>query len=259
MLATHERFDINSATVNGIVKKIHPFGRDGTIMVHLEKPRVAIALPDTGAASGGDFSLVAGDALSVTGWLKDMRFEEGLTSFLARAGRLDLLEKYASLSDIKNKMVARSLTAIIPDSAFAVEADEQDDPNNYVRLDGLVVRTWIYSRNVYARLAVYDRYEKNLDEMGQDGKLPRRQAHYVTVQFTNGEVQGRKIHLSRGNRLRVSGHLVTRVYIETLRDWLHQAKLAEFIQSFEDPDLLNNVRARYGQTVVQARGVIVFS
>lgn len=260
MLSTRERFDLNSATVNGVVQKVRPFGHDGTIMVHLERPRAAIALPDNGAMSGnGDFSLAAGDALSATGWLKDMRFEEGLTSFLARAERLDLLEKYPSLAAIKNKTVARSLTALVPDGAFAVEADEQDDPDNYVRLEGLVVRSWVYSRHAYARLAVYDRYEKDLTEAGQDGKLPRRRAHYVTVQFTDGVVDGRKVALKPRMRLRVSGRLATRVYVETLREWLNQAKLAEFIQSFENPDLLGSVRARYGQVVVEAGRLIVFN
>jgi hypothetical protein len=60
-------------------------------------------------------------------------------------------------------------------------------------------------------------------------------------------------------RLRVSGRLATRVYVETLREWLNQAKLAEFIQSFENPDLLGSVRARYGQVVVEAGRLIVFN
>ncbi len=260
MLA-NERFDLNSATINGVVQKVRPFGHDGTIMVHLERPRAAIALPGSSRmSSDGDFSLAAGDALSATGWLKDMRFEEGLGSFLARAERLDLLEKYPGLAAIKNKTVARSLTALIPESEFAVEADEQDDPDNYVRVEGLVARSWTYSRHAYARLAVYDRYEKDLAEtQSQDGKLPRRKAHYVTVQFTDGEVDGRKVSLKPKMRLRVSGRLTTRVYSETLREWLNRAKLAEFIQSFENPDLLGSVRARYGQVVVEARGLIVFN
>jgi hypothetical protein len=254
MLATHERFDLNNATVNGVVQKVRPFGH-GTIMIHLDKPRAAIALPE----GSEEVSLAAGDNLAVTGWLKDVPFEEGLSNFLARAGRLDLLEKYPSLAAIKNKTVARSLTAIIPDGAFAVEEDEQDDPNNYVRVEGVVVRAWVYSRHTYTRLAVYDRYEKDLDQAGDDGKLPRRKAHYVTVQFTDGMVDGRKVALKPKTRLRVSGRLATRVYVETLREWLNQAKLAEFIQSFENPDLLGSVRARYGQVVVEAGRLIVFN
>jgi len=258
MLVTHERFDLNSATVNGTVHKIRPFGHDGTIMLHLDNPRAAVALPEN-SASAENVSLVAGDTLAVTGWLKDMPFEEGLSSFLGRAGRLDLLEKYPALAAIKNKTVARNLTAIIPDGEFAVEAEEQDEPNNYVRLEGLVVRTWVYSRHTYARLAVYDRYEKNLAEASQDGQLPRRKAHYITIQFTDGAVDGRKVALKPKTRLRVSGRLATRVYIESLREWLNQAKLAEFIKSFENPELVGNDKARYGQVVVEAGRLIVFN
>lgn len=259
-MLVNERFDLNSASINGVVHKVRPFGHDGTIMVHLERPRAAVALPGSDAMSiANDYSLAAGDALSATGWLKDMAFEEGLSSFLARADRLDLLEKYPSLAAIKNKTVARSLTAIIPDGEFAVEADEQDDPDNYVRLEGLVVRSWVYSRHAYARLAVYDRYEKDLSVASVDGKLPRRKAHYVTVQFTDGMVDGRAITLKPRMRMRVSGRLTTRVYVETLREWLNQARQAEFIQSFENPDVLGSVRARYGQVVVEATRLIVFN
>lgn len=253
MLA-HERFDLNSATINGTVQKIRPFGH-GTIMIHLDKPRAAVALPE----DSQEFSLAAGDSLAVTGWLKDVPFEEGLANFLARAGRLDLLDKYPSLAAIKNKTVSRSLTAIIPDGEFAVEQDEQDDPDNYVRIEGVVARSWVYSRHAYARLAVYDRYEKDLTETGEDGKLPRRKAHYVTVQFTDGMADGRKVNLKPKSRIRVGGRLTTRVYVETLREWMRNARLVGLIQDFEAQELLNDVKARYGQLVVEANRIIVFS
>jgi hypothetical protein len=52
--------------------------------------------------------------------------------------------------------------------------------------------------------------------------------------------------------------LATRVYVETLREWLNQAKLAGFSHSFENPNLLGSVWARYGQ-VVEAGRLIVFN
>ena len=49
---------------------------------------------------------------------------------------------------------------------------------------------------------------------------------------------GRKVTLKPRMRLRVSGRLATWVYVETLREWLNQARQAKFIQSFEYPDCL---------------------
>lgn len=257
MNATTERFDLNSVSVQSEVRQIRPFATS-LILIHLNQPRASVAL-DSESNLLEDVSLAAGDGLAVSGWLKDVAYDEGLENFLARAGHLHLLEEYPSLAALRKKTCRRSMTAIIPDGSIDVVPEETEDVNNLARIEGVVVRIWGYSTHKFVRLAVYDRHEKDLDEQQPEGELPRRKAHYVTVQFTDGLVDGRKIHLKPKNRVRVSGRLTVRGHVETLREWLRHAKLADFIHTFENPDLLDQVKARYGHIAVEACKIIVFN
>jgi hypothetical protein len=155
------------------------------VLVHLAsgENRITLALPEE-----HDITLLFGENVRVQGWLEDVPYEESFTSFLQRAGRPDLLEKYTELAAIREVTIQRALTVITPTKTQNIEDPaEIIDPDNNVRIEGVVVRTWAYSRNLYARLAVYDVHAPAVHEDDRNG-LPRRRARYVTIQFTNGMV-----------------------------------------------------------------------
>ncbi len=257
---TYERFDLNSVALQGAtIEKIRPFATS-QILIHLKQPKAAISL-NSDSKMLDQISLVAGDRVQVHGYFRDCSYTESFESFLARAGHLSLLEKYPSLAALKKSTVRRSLTVIIPDGTIAVEPEQGDDPDNFARLEGIVAKTWVYSTHVYARLAVYDQHEAQSAGSIQDESeaLPRRKAHYVTVQFTDGLADGRPVSLKPKMRVRINGSVLTRVYSESLREWLRYAKKTDFIHNFENPELLDQVRARYGQVVLEVRKMIIYS
>ena len=270
MTASHERFDMNSVAIAGTIQKIRPFNAHH-VLVHMASGsnRITLALPEE-----QDITLLVGEKVNVQGWLEDVPYEESFAAFLQRAGRSSLLEQYSELAPLRDRTIQRALTVVtptatqnIPDIAGGI----QEDPENAVRLEGIVVRAWAYSRNLYVRLAVYDEHAATLEGDGNAG-LPRRQARYVTVQFTDGEVDGRALRLGksggsdlqpgvicRDDRIRISGRLKGRVYVETMREWMSRAKCTDVTSTLPNVDtLLDSVKARYGQVVIEATKLIQF-
>jgi hypothetical protein len=231
--------------------------------------RITLALPEE-----QDITLLVGEKVNVQGWLEDVPYEESFAAFLQRAGRSNLIEQYVELAPLKDRTIQRALTVVTPTATrniSDIDGSTEEDPENAVRLEGLVVCTWAYSRNLYARLAVYDEHATILEGDGNAG-LPRRQARYVTVQFSDGEVDGRALRLGnsggsdlqpgvirRDDRIRISGRLKGRIYVETMRKWMSQAKCTEVTSTLPNVDmLLEGVKARYGQVVIEATRLIQF-
>lgn len=266
---SHERFDLNTVTIAGTVQKIRPFNARH-VLVHLDSGanRITLALPES-----HDITLLVGEKVTVTGWLEDVPYDESFAAFLQRAGRERLFEQYPELVPLKNRTIQRAITVVSPAKTQNIPGSEEPeaDPDNVVRLEGIVARTWIYSKNLYARLAIYDEHAPQLAGEGRGG-LPRRQARYITVQFTNSQVDGRPLTLGNSNRsnlqpgilrrddrIRISGRLKGRVYVETLREWLSRAKCTEVTANLQNADmLLDDVKARYGQIVIEATRLIQF-
>ncbi len=265
--STYERFDMNLVSFTGTVLKIRPFNSHH-VLVHLRASageRVTLALPES-----HDISLLVGETVTVQGWLEDVPYDESFAAFLQRAGQEKLLEQYPELAAISNKTIQRSITVVSPLSTQSKLFDEEADQENFVRLEGLVVRTWVYSVNLYARVAFYDEHAACLS--ANDEGLPRRQARYATVQFTECKVDGRELRVGRqrsgdvrpgvicrDDRIRISGRLKDRTYVESMHDWVERAKCEELFTSLPNADrLLNDVRARYGQVVIEANRLIQF-
>jgi len=258
---------MNSVQIAGTVQKIRPFNAHH-VLVHMSSGanRITLALPDE-----HDITLLPGENVRVHGWLEDVPYDESFSSFMQRAGRQDLLDKYEELAAIKEVAIQRALTVITPSTTQNIEVPEDNlDPDNTVRIEGVVVRTWAYSRNLYVRLAVYDEHAIAINGDARNG-LPRRKARYITVQFTNGVVDGRELRLGkaggdfapalicRDSRIRISGKLKGRIYIETMREWLSRAKQTEVTSTLPNSDtLLDDVRARYGQVVIEANRILQF-
>jgi len=125
---------------------------------------------------------------------------------------------------------------------------------NQVDVEGIVTKVWDRDRDVFARLAVYDEQAEVL-EQANGKQLPRRQAHYVTLQFLGGKTgDGTPVSLSEKDHVRVSGYLRDAAYSESLREFLRKARL---IKRIEDGD--DDVRVGRVATYVVAKTLIRFS
>jgi len=89
---------------------------------------------------------------------------------------------------------------------------------NSVDIEGLITKIWDRDGDVFARPAVYDEQAEIL-EPGKGGELPKRQAHYVTLQCLDGKTDdGVPVSISEKDHVRVTGYLrdagVFRIVIE---------------------------------------------
>lgn len=125
---------------------------------------------------------------------------------------------------------------------------------NTVEVEGIVTRVWDRKGDVFARLAVYDERAEIL-EPAKDGRLPRRQAHYVTLQFEGGRTaDGIPVSLTDKDRVRASGYLRDSAYSESLREFLRKAQKVERIADGDD-----DVRVGRVATYVVVRSLVRFT
>jgi hypothetical protein len=125
---------------------------------------------------------------------------------------------------------------------------------NIVDVEGIVTKVWARGLDIYARLAIYDR-ESEILEPGENGRLPRRKAHYVTVIFKEGKTDdGHEVSLATKDRIRVGGYLRDSSYSESLETFLRKAKKFNRIEDRDD-------EARVGRvaTYVVGRSLVRFS
>ena len=126
---------------------------------------------------------------------------------------------------------------------------------NTVDVEGIVTKVWDRSGDVFARLAIYDEQAEVLEPPKKKGDLPRRQAHYVTLQFTNGKTEdGAAVSLSAKDHVRVTGYLRDASYSESLSTFLRKAKQFDRIQDRDDDRRVGRVA-----TYVVAKTLIRFT
>ncbi len=268
-----EQFHLNTVQVTaGRVQKIWP--RNGHILVVLSLDRP----PDPHAApveldeldesrwilpqlvlrldpNTHPVSLFEGDRLDVQGWLDNQNYEENLRDFLTRGQHTDALGLIPPAR--QEAHLTRVVTHVVPDTLSATPNGTA--PQAHVHLDGVVARTWTFNSHRFARLAVYDQHTAlTLAKPGKGGQ-PRRAPHYVTVQFTDGQVGGRAVQFKTNTRVRVTGTLVSRIHSETLRDFLLRAHAADLLAELPNSDKLADLRARYVQTYLVAQTLIQFT
>ena len=87
----------------------------------------------------------------------------------------------------------------------------------------------------------------------------RRIPHYVTVQFTNEQVDGRGVNLKIKDRIRVYGTLGSRVYSENLRSFLLSAHKADVLAILSDGQAPDEVWIAYVQTCLVAHKLIQYT
>jgi hypothetical protein len=125
---------------------------------------------------------------------------------------------------------------------------------NSVEIEGIVTRVWERKGDVFARLAVYDERAEIL-EPARCGGLPKRQAHYATLQLVNGKTaDGIAVSLGDRDHVRVSGFLRDAAYSESLRAFLRKAQKPGRILDGDD-----DVRVGRVATYVVARSLVRFT
>lgn len=274
LMAVPEQFDANFAALQGKVYRVQVW-KDSSLLAEVQpvdvNNRIALIFPG-GQMAGEDISLMPGDDLNVKGWIRDAPYAETLQEFLVRARQKELLEKYPELGSNSGISRRRSLTCLVPEiHAQKPSSGGSGLENNYVRVDGVITRVWRYGNHAYIRLAVYDQHTPEIPGQVGNGGRPRREPHYLSVQFTQSQVDGRLIRIAgRGeafvpgtlrpeDRIRVTGRFILRRYQETLRDFLGAAKRLDLAAQLTDGDrLLDEVRALYYQTAVEARKIVQF-
>jgi hypothetical protein len=106
---------------------------------------------------------------------------------------------------------------------------------NSVDIEGIVTKVWDRNGDVFARLAIYDENAEVLEPPKKKGDLPKRQAHYVTLQFTDGKTDdGVPVSLSAKDHIRATGYLRDASYSESLTTFLRKAKQFERIRDRDD-------------------------
>ena len=120
---------------------------------------------------------------------------------------------------------------------------------NDVVLEGIVVKTWKFADDLLFRLACYrdpDLPQKPRNEV-QDA------ADFVTIRVIKGNL-GAPVAVDKGVHVRVHGFLQSRDYMESLVDFLKDARGAELtVPENLDPAVL---RAPRGTTEVIARRIM---
>jgi hypothetical protein len=266
-----ERFDANQVELAGLVNRIWARGSDVFARLDTGEPssdededdtrgygvstihRATLRFP-LGQVGGREVSLCKGDWLRLNGYLEDLPREETLRDFLLKAEKLALLDEQPALQALEAR-ARRSLTCVIPEKVEPAFAQELC---NAVRIEGVVAKVWEYDGHRFARLAVYDRHSTVTTRPGKNGH-PRRIPHYITVQFSDGEVNGRTVALKAKERCRISGALVDRPYSENLRSFLLDTHQAEVLAQIPNSDDVAELRIRRSSACVIAQTMIQFT
>ena len=260
-----ERFDANQAELSGVIARIWARGSD--VFARLDTgepspdddedkamtPRATLRFP-LGLVGDREVSLCKGDWLRLTGYLEDLPRDESLRDFLLKAGKSALLDEQPELQALDGR-ARRSLTCVVPETLQPAFVQERF---NAVRVEGVVAKAWEYDSHRFARLAVYDRHSTVTTRPGKNGQ-PRRIPHYITVQFSDGEVNGRLVSLKTKERCRISGFLVDRPYSEELRTFLLDAHQAEVLARIPNSDDVAGIRVRRSSACVVAQTLIQFT
>jgi hypothetical protein len=214
--------------------------------------RVTLLL-QRGVVNGASVTLMKGDPITIAGYMVEAPYMESGRLFAERARKTELLADVPGLSGV---VLERMATYVIVER---LDSEEVSNLNEVI-LEGVVAKVWERGSQLYARLAVYDQHTQ-AEEMGRGGKngRPWRKAHYVSIHLPEGQVDGRKIHLAKKDRLRVHGRLSERRYSESLALFLLRAGQIGLLASVSNADDVREVRTPRVATYVVVQSLIQFT
>jgi hypothetical protein len=259
-----EKFDLNQVQLSGVVLRAWSAGPDILVRLALAaKPEesdapdnqptsVVLRLPQ-GCVGGEAITILTGDHVLANGYLADAPYIESGQQFAERS-RKDLLETLPGLGAVTTERVSTHMVVTALD--FLPGAPSQ--PVNAVTVEGVVSRAWEHRGQRFARLAVYDSQTEADGRLGKNGR-PWRKAHYVSVHFPDGRVDGRVVNVQQKDRLRVHGKLGERRYRETLATFLLRAGKIGMLSDVPNADTVREARVSRSATYVTAHALIQFS
>jgi len=271
-----EQFDMNSATLAGVVQKL--WGHNGDVFARLRVSRrgqlvetedaqssLIILRFANGMVGENDLSLQPGDAVRVAGYLSHSEFDETIRNFLEAARKPDFLENVP-----KEDLAAwQAITFKRVNTMFNVDTLDLLDSKkpgvgviNRVVLEGPIAKHWTHSEDVYLRMAVYDQHTRVTKEKGNYGR-PRRLPHYLTIVLPGGKsTGGREVVANVKDRLRVTGELHDHGYRRTLHEMLlgtGSTAVTDLLQRLPNADELHTISAQQESLHVVASAVIVYA
>ena len=271
-----EQFDMNSATLAGVVQKL--WGHNGDVFARLRVSRRGQLVETEDARSSlinlrfangmvgdKDLSLQPGDVVRVTGFLSHSEFDETIRNFLEAARKPDFLKNVPG----EDLPAWQAIAFKRVNTMFNVETLELLDSQkpeggtiNRVVLEGPIARQWTHSEDVYLRLAVYDQHTRVTKEKGNYGR-PRRLPHYLTILLPGGKTTGgREVVANVKDRLRVTGELQDHGYRRTLHEMLlatGSSAIMELLQRLPNAGDLHTISAQQESLHVIASAVIVYA
>ena len=271
-----EQFDMNSATLAGVVQKL--WGHNGDVFARLRVSRRGQLVETEDAQSSlinlrfangmvgdQDLSLQPSDVVCVTGYLSHSEFEETIRNFLEAARKPDFLENVP-----KEDLAAwQAITFKRVNTMFNVETLDLLDSKkpgvgviNRVVLEGPIAKQWTHSEDVYLRMAIYDQHTRVTKEKGNYGR-PRRLPHYLTIVLPGGKTTGgREVVANVKDRLRVTGELHDHGYRRSLHEMLlgtGSTAVTDLLQRLPNADELHTISAQQESLHVVASAVIVYA
>jgi len=271
-----EQFDMNSATLAGVVQKL--WGHNGDVFARLRVSRrgqlvetedaqssLIILRFANGMVGENDLSLQPGDAVRVAGYLSHSEFAETIRNFLEAARKPDFLENVPK----EDLSAWQAITFKRVNTMFNVDTLDLLDSKkpgvgviNRVVLEGPIAKHWTHSEDVYLRMAVYDQHTRVTKEKGNYGR-PRRLPHYLTIVLPGGKsTGGREVVANVKDRLRVTGELHDHGYRRTLHEMLlgtGSTAVMDLLQRLPNADELHALSAQQESLHVVASAVIVYA
>ena len=271
-----EQFDMNSASLAGVVQKL--WGRGGDVFARLRVSRrgqlvetddIQSSLINLRFANGmvgeSDLSLQPGDVVHVTGYLSHTEFDETIRRFLEAADKPDFLEivpkedlaawqaiSFKRVNTMFNVNTLELLESAKPESGLL----------DRVILEGVIARQWTHVEDTYLRLAVYDSHTPTTKDKGNNGR-PRRRPHYITILLPGGKTTGsREVQVHVKDRLRVTGELHDRGYRRSFHELLlatGSSSVMDLLQRLPNADDLHSISAQQESLHVVASAVIVYA
>lgn len=225
---------------------------------------------ENGLLHGELVTVMPGDWVTIDGYLADMPYDESIREFLndvqaPRAQKKNgsflggkIIDAFPNKEDWDKVRVKRVNTRLeVVDLQIHQGAGNRESVN-FAEVEGVVASTWRWDGDLYARLAIYDRYAQALPGTGKNGH-PRRKPHYVTVVFPDSLISGRTIELHEKYRVRVRGAVLMRLYTETLREMLiRNAKIGLLLAEIPNADQIGAYKAARSATYVVAASAQVF-
>ena len=281
----NEQFDLNTATVAGTIIRL--WGRSGDVFARLRvslwgeiretedthSVYINVRIPN-GMIGETPVTLQPEDVVLVKGYITHANYDETLRKFLSVASELTFLDNNIPADDLNawRSIQFKRQNAVINavELSPVIEANKKKNKNeslNFIDLEGVVARTWEYTRDgevdLFLRIAVYDEWTTVSGEKKGNFGRPFRQPHYVNVLLPGGKTaQGKPVSAKTKQRIRVRGELRDKGQRVTLHEslmMLGSSEIAEMMGRVINAEKMSEISVQQESLHVLANAVIVYN